>query len=171
MDALSLDLRLRRIAANQASADDSAWLAEAMSHYLENGGRRRLERCMGLIGPRKGVWSNQTRAQLAERDRWLTVAWDELAVSGSEWDTGLELAKQVVSFEEIHWPEWRKLEEPPNGATPLRAALFRAFKARHVRMAKNWRQLKKVVQKHRASCDTKDAANTVSFRNDAKETV
>ena len=98
------------------SAGVAAWLAGSP-----------LEIALGLAG---GQGKRSARFLYLQylRDDALRHA-HALMAGSSPWAKTLELAHEVEQFRGRIWPRWRNLAAPPEGASELRAALWRAFRA------------------------------------------
>ena len=134
------------------------WLRCGFAEFETSGWKTPLQKCLGLAGSR-GHRKFQTRARYAERDRWIAGACDECGRGDSAWQEAHNVLDEIDRFEELYWRPWKdagRPEEsrPDKGATPLRVALFNAFKATDGEIPRHWRQIKELVKRSRASCGT-----------------
>jgi len=84
---------------------------------------------------------DRCRLRRAARDRWLRHAC-RLMKELSDWGRCCELEGEVGRFEAIIWPRWRERPDPPEGASELRTALFRA--RQHGELPSTARQLRNI---------------------------
>ena len=101
------------------------WLQQAFSAYLARTVAT-MDEALQLNGE-PSQRSFITCAAYEERNRYLVIAGEELG--GRPWPRARQLAAEVAKFEDAYWPTWSALAVAPRDATPLRAALFQAFKA------------------------------------------
>jgi hypothetical protein len=113
---------------------------------------RRLDEVMGLA-PSAAQRDWRTIDRFEARNAWLVRAF-ELIDGTSTYGRCVELGKHIDTFQEVFWPDWEDRALPPEDTTPLRCALFFAFKFGEGTVPRDWRQLKKIVQKHAAASCT-----------------
>ena len=90
------------------------WLADALRGWWQDGSDpARLVAFLHL--------SNGSRFEIAERDKWLRLAAEELP----EPNRAASLKKRIDAFLRSNWPEWRGRRTPPE-CEPIESALFYA---------------------------------------------
>ncbi|SFN69337.1 hypothetical protein SAMN05216386_1651 [Nitrosospira briensis] len=119
------------------------WLKAKLQEYVN--GQRRLDEVMNLApSPSQRDW--RTIDRLDTRNAWLVRAFD-LIDGTSEYKRCCALSEHIHTFEEVFWPGLRGAALPPEDSTPLRRALFFAFKfAPSGEVPHGWVRLKEIVQ-------------------------
>jgi len=85
-------------------------------------------------------------ARAAVRDEWLRKAATYLQAPAREpWRQARELHAEVQRFAGRKWPCWADCESAPTTASPLEAALFRAFRASGGSMPATVRRLHQIL--------------------------
>lgn len=105
-----------------------------------------FNKAMGFTRPPGApAWDAELKRQVIDLN--LAAAWDMLL--GSDWERANHLATEIEKFADAQWMSWQSSEDPPADATPLRAALFRAFKAGSGDVPKGWRAIRAAVTRAR----------------------
>lgn len=106
-----------RFATGSEDPDVLAWARSGFAAYLRARSSVPLERCLRLPS---------TEAQFTRilRDYWLIQAARALD-EGYTWTAAVHLSAELSEFlSRGPWRAWRALDEPPDGASALRLALF-----------------------------------------------
>lgn len=96
--------------------------ALAFTDWLE-GRRKSLDAALGL-GGEAGLEGGRRRYLEARRDQHLAAARN--LISAPPWKRLEVLADEIKRFEQMVWPRWSALGEPPPSASALRRHLFTA---------------------------------------------
>ncbi|MBN9132014.1 MAG: hypothetical protein J0H48_01425 [Nitrosospira multiformis] len=130
-------------------AETLLWVRAKIREYVN--GMRALDEVMNLA-PSAAQRDWRTVDRFEARNAWLVRAF-ELIDGTKEYSRCVELGKHIDTFQEVFWPDWEDRALPPEDTTPLRCALFFAFKFGNGVVPHGWVQLKKIVQEHAtASC-------------------
>jgi len=131
-------------------AETLLWVRAKFREYVN--GKRALDEVMNLA-PSAAQRNWRTVDRFEARNTWIVRAF-ELIDGKKEYSRCVELGKHIDIFQEVFWPDWEDRALPPGDTTPLRCALFFAFKFGNGVVPRDWRQLKKIVQKHTAASCT-----------------
>jgi len=112
-------------------------------------GKRALDEVMKLA-PSAAQRDWRTIDRFEARNAWLVRVFD-LIDGTSTYGRCVELGKHIDTFQEVFWPDLEECSLPPEDMTPFRRALFFAFKFGGGIVPRDWRQLKKIVQKPAAA--------------------
>lgn len=115
-------VRAYEIADGRLDTRDVGWLMQGFRAYLANQGALPLERCLHLP-------TGDRAMKRARRDRWLRVAWEQVAGDISPWRRSEKLAQLVATFRCTKWTRWSQLSSAPESASALDLALFEAFRS------------------------------------------
>jgi len=114
----------------RASAGDADAKAEAVEivlrgirFYLEESGARDLSSYCGLPPP-----TARRKFARMRSDYWICRA-TQLIDASKPWPCAVALERELRVFFTSIWPAWRHYENPPDGASDLRTALFHAVRA------------------------------------------
>ena len=125
--------------------DTQYWVKAKFREYVAAGRQQRLDEVMGLA-PVSAKRDWRTIDRLEARDAWLVRAFEMLDSAISEYKRCRELSHQIYTFEEAIWPALKDCTRPPEEMTPLRQALFFAFKLGEGEVPHGWVRLKEIVQ-------------------------
>ena len=119
------------------------WVRTKFREYAS--GQRGLDEVMNLTpSPSQRDW--RTVDRLDTRNAWLALAFDLLDGTSSVYKRCRELSDHIYKFQEGFWPRLEACTFPPDDTTPLRRALFFAFKFAAGDIPHDWRRLREIVQ-------------------------
>jgi hypothetical protein len=111
---LALVLLLRLV----GGVDDpavTAWLRSAVVRWLKSDSDLTLTEALHL-------GDSARRVRLAVRDSWIAEA-AKLTGGASPWTQAVVLEREVAHYLTFKWPAWRRLDDPPAGASPIEHCL------------------------------------------------
>lgn len=176
-----IEAHIRAVTAPDAEPlplDTQHWLKAKFREYVAASRQQRLDEVMGLA-PVSARRDWRTIDRLEARDAWLVRAFEMLDSAVSEYKRCLELSHHIYVFEETIWPKLEGCVRPPEEMTPLRKALFFAFKLGEGEVPHGWVRLKEIVQNpligsgtssilwhiHAAAYDQSRSTNTINPSN------
>lgn len=124
LDALSPAALFEQVRAGRVSPAALQWLSDSFDKYERDCGELSLERCLGV--------ATHAHRRRALRDYYIREAAAALPTHGQEDERAVAcaLGRELDAFiGGGTWREWRRMADPPLGASPLRQALFFVAKA------------------------------------------
>ncbi len=97
--------------------DAADWFEDGLKRHMAG---ESLDLALGLSRREVARWRKQ------EQHEHLGGAWNMLDSSLQPWSRAGRLANAISDFEHRCWPRWRRLGEPPPGASAIFIALFHA---------------------------------------------
>ncbi len=120
-DSINNLLELADLAQQSGPKEIAQWFDAGISKWMNNGGT--LEQALGLTCA-PGKRSARGQYLKHKQRQHLREAWNTL--EGPPTPRARKLSEAIKVFETRYWPAWCDRDEPPPGASQLRAALFRA---------------------------------------------